>query len=201
MFSINRQKLLVKFYSFFSSTASFLELWSLPPKSEYQNINTSIHLDLENQDDLRKASWSIVKFQALLQELCQTFFHDITSTLVGMLQSMQLIKVSRYPGSSSLDQNASPTKFPPCGSCTKTWVGQKTPTITHGQNWTLSFAYRKQSDWLRYCNSRYHSLGCSLLDTIFFSIDYFVSHRQSFFTLHGRLSKPRILYYIVSKQK
>lgn len=55
MFSINRQKLLVKFYSFFSSTASFLELWSLPPKSEYQNINTSIHLDLENQDDLRKA--------------------------------------------------------------------------------------------------------------------------------------------------
>ena len=37
----------------------------------------------------------------------QTFPHGITSAFVGILYSVQLLKIANYPGSSSLDQRAS----------------------------------------------------------------------------------------------
>ena len=128
----------------------------------------------------------------------QPFLQGITSAFVGMLYAVQLIKVANSPGSSSLDQRASqPTLH--LGILAPDIGGAKDlppqPLAKSGLSILELQCYLLIPDSI-------HWAGIShfLLDTMFFSIVYFVSHWQSFFTLHGRISKPRILYYTVNKQ-
>ena len=104
----------------------------------------------------------------------QPFPHGITSAFVGILYSVQLIKVANYPGSSSLDQSASqPTLH--LGILAPDVGGAKElppqPLVKSGLSILELQYYLLIPDSIHWAGT-----SCFTLDTMFFSIDYFVSH-------------------------